>query len=395
MAGRNVRQPCIPLEKPMRIALVHDDLTQRGGAERVVVAMHKIWPDAPIFTSVYDPAATFSEFKTMDVRTSFMQKIPGAASARYNKLFLTLYPRAFESLDLRGFDVVLSHGTRFAHGVITPPETCHIHYCHTPARFAWRYQEYIEEGSFGRLSRAALPPVIHRLRQWDQLAAQRVDSFFGNSRNIVGRIGKFYRRPADVLYPPVETGRFHVEAAPSADYLLAVSRLLPYKKVDLAIRACNLLKTKLKVVGTGPDLERLRALAGPTVEVLGRVPDGQVETLFAHCRAFLFPGEEDFGIAPVEAMAAGRPVIAYAAGGALETVIDGETGLLFREPTAESLADAIARLDTLTFDPQKLRVHAERFDTAAFESRLQQLVALRWADHEKALGHIGRQDAFS
>ena len=376
----------------MRIALVHDDLTQRGGAERVVVAMHKIWPDAPIFTSVYDSSGTFSEFANMDVRTSFMQNLPGAANARFNKLYLTLYPRAMESLDLRGFDVVLSHGTRFAHGVLTNPETCHIHYCHTPARFAWRYQEYIEEGNFGRLSRTVLPPVIHRLRKWDQLAANRVDYFFGNSRNIVRRIRKFYRRPADVLYPPVDTDRFFTVPEPTNDFLLCVSRLLPYKKVDLAVEACNKLGVRLKVVGTGPDFERLKKMAGPTVEVLGRVPDGQVETLFANCSAFLFPGEEDFGIAPVEAMAAGRPAIAFAAGGALETVVDGETGLFFSEPTADSLAEAIRRLDGRTWDAEALQAHARRFDTSMFEERLQKLVALCWKRHQSELSGIDAQE---
>jgi glycosyltransferase involved in cell wall biosynthesis len=379
----------------VRIALVHDDLTQRGGAERVVVALHQLWPDAPIFTSVYDPGATFAEFKHADVRTSFMQGLPGASSARYNKLFLPLYPRAFESLDLRGFDVVLSHGTRFAHGVITGPETCHLHYCHTPTRFAWRYQEYIEEGNFGKGAKAALPPIIHRLRQWDFLAAQRPDFYFGNSRNICKRIAKFYRRDADVLYPPVETSRFSPVENPSKDYFLVVSRLLPYKKVDLAVEACNRLKAPLKVVGTGPDLERLKSLAGPSVEILGRVPDGQVESLFANCRAFLFPGEEDFGIAPVEAMAAGRPVVALGAGGALETVIDGVTGTFFPEPTAESLADALERIDSLAIDPARLCAHAEKFNRSAFERRLKSLIERCCKKHAERLAAIDTREAFS
>jgi glycosyltransferase involved in cell wall biosynthesis len=379
----------------MRIALVHDDLTQRGGAERVVVALHQLWPEAPIFTSVYDPEATFSEFKTADVRTSFMQGLPGAASARYNKLFLPLYPRAFESLDLRGYDVVLSHGTRFAHGVITGPETCHIHYCHTPARFAWRYQEYIEEGGFGQAARAALPPIIHKLRQWDYVAAQRPDFYFGNSRNIVKRIATFYKRDAEVLYPPVATERFTPVENPSADYFLVVSRLVAYKRVDLAIEACNKIGAKLKVVGTGPDLERLKSLAGPTVEVLGRVPDGQVESLFSNCRAFLFPGEEDFGIAPVEAMAAGRPVVAFGAGGALETIVEGESGTFFSEPTADSLAQALQRIDAISIDPARLCAHAERFNGAAFERRLKILIERCQAQHAEALARIDAKEVFS
>lgn len=372
----------------MRIAIVHDDLTQRGGAERVVEAMHQLWPEAPIYTSVYDPASTFASFATMDVRTSFMQRLPLASKAKYNKGFLPLYPVAFETLDLRGFDVVLSHGTRFAHGVITAPETCHIHYCHTPARFAWRYHEYVEEANFGALTRTFLPFTIHRLRLWDQLAAQRVDHFFSNSYNIARRVRKFYSRESDILYPPVETSRFFVAENPTADYLLVVSRLVSYKRVDLAVEACNRLKVPLKVVGSGPDLERLRAMAGPTVEVLGRVPDGQVEGLFANCRAFLFPGEEDFGIAPLEAMAAGRPVIALRAGGARETVLEGRTGLFFDAPTVEALMEAIQRLDSFTVDPQRIRAHAETFDMTAFAHRLTMLVELRLAEHRANYGRI-------
>lgn len=372
----------------MRIAIVHDDLTQRGGAERVVEAMHQIWPEAPIYTSVYDPTATFASFAKMDVRTSFMQRIPLASKAKYNKRFLPLYPVAFETLDLRGYDVVISHGTRFAHGVITAPETCHLHYCHTPARFAWRYHEYVEEANFGRLVRTFLPFTIHRLRLWDQLAAQRVDYFFSNSYNIARRVLKFYRRESDILYPPVETSRFFVAEKPTADYLLVVSRLVSYKRVDLAVEACNRLKIPLKVVGSGPDLARLREMAGPTVEVLGRVPDGQVETLFANCRAFLFPGEEDFGIAPLEAMAAGRPVIAFRAGGAMETVVEGRTGLFFDESTPESLMDAIQRLDQFPIDSKRIRAHAETFDLEAFKHRLTMLVELRLAEHRSRYGRL-------
>ncbi|WP_395094992.1 glycosyltransferase [Armatimonas sp.] len=375
----------------MRIAIVHDDLTQRGGAERVVEAMHQIWPDAPVYTSVYDPAGTFSSFAQMDVRTSFMQNIPFAARAKYSKLFLPLYPIAFETLDLRGYDVVLSHGTRFSQGVLTSPETCHIHYCHTPARFAWRYYEYVEEGQFGRLARILLPIIIHHLRQWDQLAAQRIDYFFSNSYNIARRVLKFYRRDSDILYPPIDVMRFTVVENPSSDYLLVVSRLLPYKRVDLAIEACNQLKIRLKVVGSGPDLQRLKSLAGPTVEVLGRVPDGEVEGLFANCRAFLFPGEEDFGIAPLEAMAAGRPIIAYRAGGAMETVLEGDTGLFFNEPTTASLVEAIGRLDHSTFAPERLRAHAETFSLEAFQKRLQVLVGLRLAEHRARYDQISPQ----
>ena len=367
----------------MRIAIVHDDLTQRGGAERVVESMHQIWPDAPIFTSVYDSKGTFASFAQMDVRTSFMQNLPFASNAKYNKLFLSLYPIAFETLDLRNYDVVISHGTRFAHGVLTSPETCHIHYCHTPARFAWRYHEYVEEGGFNKIYKIFLPFIIHRLRQWDQSAAQRVDVFFSNSYNIARRVAKYYRKESDILYPPIETERFFIVEKPSSNYLLIVSRLLPYKRIDLAVEACNRLNIPLKIVGTGPDMTRLKGMAKSNVTLLGRVPDGNVEQLFAHCRGFIFPGEEDFGIAPLEAMAAGRPVIAYRAGGAMETVIEGQTGVFFNEATAQSLMDAIQRLDSLTFQPAELRAHAETFGTVAFQNRFKMLVEHHFADHRQ------------
>lgn len=370
----------------MKVAIIHDFLTQAGGAERVVEALHQIWPEAPIFTSVYDPGNTFPSFRQMDIRTSFLQKVPLAATNRHHKKFLTLFPMAFEMLDLRGYDMVFSNTTCFSKGVITYPETCHICYCHTPSRFAWRYEEYVSQGNFSRLERLVMPFVIHRLRAWDWQAAQRVDYFLGNSHNIVRRIQKFYGRTAEVLYPPVDTERFHVEPRPQSDYLLVVSRFLPYKRVDLAVQAATQLGVKLKVVGSGPDESRLRAQAGPTVEFLGRLPDGQVEALFANCRAFLFPGEEDFGIAPVEAMAAGRPVIAFRAGGAMETVADGLTGVFFDEPTAESLAGAIRRLDDLSVDAMRIRTHAQTFGLDRFRDRLQHLVTRYVADYRTRHG---------
>lgn len=373
----------------MRIAIVHDDLTQRGGAERVVEAMHEIWPDAPVFTSVYDPKGTFSSFAKMDVRTSFMQRLPLAAQSRFSKLFLAFYPLAFETLDLRDFDVVVSSSTRFAHGVLTTPETCHLCYCHSPARFAWRYHEYITEGDFGGLSKALLQPLIHRLRLWDYIAAQRVECYIANSFNISRRIRKVYGRDSDVIYPPVDIERFAVVPEPRADFFLIVSRLLSYKKIDIAIEACNRLKLPLKIVGLGPDMARLKAMAGPTVELLGRLPDGgQLAELYANCRAFIFPGEEDFGIAPVEAMAAGRPVVAYRAGGAIETVLEGRTGVFFDQPTADALCEAIGRLELLSLDPARISAHAATFSKETFQQRLLMLVELRLAEHRARYGCI-------
>jgi glycosyltransferase involved in cell wall biosynthesis len=372
----------------MRVAIVHDYLAQAGGAERVVVAMHGIWPDAPIYTSVYDPRATLKEFQGMDIRTSFLQRMRVARTAKTHKLALPLFPAAFEHFDLTEYDVVVSSSSGFAKGVITGPDTCHICYCHTPARFAWRYHEYINQGNYGKLGRRVLPWIIHGLRTWDVQTAQRVDEFVVNSFNVAKRVRKYYGRESEVLYPPVETGRFHIAEKPTEDYLLVVSRLIGYKRMDLAVEACTRLGLKLKVVGGGPDLARLKAAAGPTVEFLGRLPDGEVENVFANCRAFLFPGEEDFGIAPVEAMAAGRPVVAFRAGGATETVIDGETGLFFDEPTVESLMDALRRLDTLPVDPQRIRAHAQTFDISAFQARLRALVEEHYQEHRSSYGKM-------
>ena len=376
----------------MRVAIVHDYLAQAGGAERVVEAMHGIWPDAPIYTSVYDPKATLPCFKEMDVRTSFLQR--WARRSQVHKLALPFYPAAFEQFDLGGYDVVVSNTTSFAKGVITGPETCHVCYCHTPTRFAWRYHEYMARCDHGRVVRRLLPLLVHRLRAWDYASAQRVDHFVTSSFNGARRVQKYYGRSADVVYAPVETDRFRVEPEPAADYFLVVSRLIGYKRVDLAVEAMTRLGLPLKVVGSGPDLARLRALAGPSVEFLGRLPDGQVADLLAHCRAFLFPGEEDFGIAPLEAMASGRPVIAFAAGGALETVVAGETGLFFSQPTPESLMAAVRELDRMSVRPQRIRAHAERFDVRAFQRRLRALVEAKLAEHRDAYARIAPSAAF-
>ena len=372
----------------MRIAIVHDYLAQAGGAERVVEAIHDLYPDAPIYTSIYDAAHTLPSFKTMDVRTSFLQRFAFARSAKFHKLALPLFPAAFEHFDMSNYDVVISNTTGFAKGVITGPETCHICYCHTPARFAWRYHEYVSQGGFGKTAKHILPFLIHRLRAWDYASAQRVDFFLSNSYNIARRVQKFYGKHSEVLHPPVTVNRFSILPKPSADYYLVVSRLVGYKRVDLAVEACTKLGVPLKVVGTGPDMARLKQMAGPTVELLGRLKDGDVATLFANCRAFLFPGEEDFGITPLEAMACGRPVVAYGAGGALETVVDGVTGVHFRQPTADSLAEAIQRLDRLELDPVAIRVHAEHFDVAEFQKALKEIVERCYALHKRTYSRI-------
>ncbi len=347
----------------MRVALVHDYLNQYGGAERVLEALHDLYPDAPIYTSIYDPASMPADFRSWDIRTSFLQRIPRAR--QLHRSLLLLYPTAFESFDLRRYDVVISNSSAWSKFVITPPETLHVCYCLTPMRWAWNYEEYVEREQLGGIVRRALPIAVRYLRKRDTATASRVDRFIGISRAVVARIAKYYGRAADLIAPPVDTRSVPVGDGPGDGYLVA-SRLVPYKRIDLAVVACSRLGVSLTVVGDGRDRSRLEALAGPTVRFVGRLPDRGVYETMARSRAFLFPGEEDFGIAPVEAMAAGRPVIAYAAGGALDTVIDGVTGCLFSPQTVDALADRLRAFNADDFQPSAIREHAMRFDTRCF-----------------------------
>ena len=357
----------------MKVAIVHDYLNQMGGAERVVLALHELFPDAPIYTSIYDPERVDPAFKNIDVRTSFMQKLPMVT--RHHQPYLPFYPFAMEKLDLRGYDLILSSSSAFAKGVITRPETLHICYCHTPMRWCWNYEEYVEREQLGKVARTLLPFLITGLRLWDQTTASRVDHFIANSPVIVDRIRKYYRREAIFIPPPVEVKRFPFDPATQPeDYFLVLSRLIPYKRIDLAIEACNRLQLPLVVIGKGRDAERLKKLAGPTIHFMGGLSDQEVTHYISHCRAFLFPGEEDFGITPLEAQAAGRPVIAYGAGGALASVIEGVTGTFFREQTVESLTAALASFDERRFNPVAIRNHALEFDTPRFQRRILQFI---------------------
>ncbi len=358
----------------MRVALVQDWLNQMGGAEKTILVMAQVFPDAPIYTSIYDPSRLDNGFRSLDIRTSFMQRLPFVR--RHHQPFLPLYPFAIESLDLRQYDLVLSASSAFAKGVITRPETLHICYCYTPMRFAWSFQDYIDRERIGSLARLALAPFINWLRLWDYASAARVDAFIAISPVVAARIAKYYRRESVIIPPPVDVTRFAVSTR-REDYFLIVSRLIPYKRIDLAVRAFTKLGLPLRIVGAGRDERSLRKLAGPTVRFLGRLSDEQVREQLAGCRAFIFPGEEDFGIAPVEAQACGKPVIAYGAGGALSTVEEGVTGLFFREQTPDALASVVADFRDEQFDPQTIRRHAEQFDTARFAERLKRFVSAR------------------
>jgi glycosyltransferase involved in cell wall biosynthesis len=346
-----------------RVAISHEWLTSPGGSEKVVLAFLELFPDADIYTSVYDPGPWPPAIRSERVHTSFLDRLPGAA--RYYPRLLPLMNMAFESFDLGDYDLVISSNHACAKNVITRPETLHVCYCHTPMRYAW------DPGFFGgeRLllhERVLLPLLLPRLRREDVIASLRPDRFVANSSHVAARIRKYYRRDSVVIHPPVEVERFLDVPRAEDGYYLFLGRLVPYKRADLAIAACTALDRPLKVVGGGRAGEAARAAAGPRVEFLGDVDDGRLAEILAGARALLFPAEEDFGIVPVEAQAAGLPVIAYGLGGARDSVIDGETGLLFERQTVDSLSDAILRFEELRLDERRIRDNARRFSRARF-----------------------------
>jgi glycosyltransferase involved in cell wall biosynthesis len=367
--------------RPLRVALVHDYLNQQGGQESVVRVLAEMFPGAPLYTSVYDRERMPARWRKLDIRTSYLQRIsPRVELAR---VMLPLYPTAFESFDLGEYDLVISSTTTFAKGVLTRPETCHVCFCSNTTRLLWMYHAYMEYESLPRVVHRLLPWLVTPMRTWDFLAAQRVDYFLANSRNAQKRIAKFYRRDSVVVHPPIDASRFE-PVDEHDDYFLIVARLQPYKRIDLAVGACSRLGLPLRVIGEGLDRARLRALAGPTVRFLGQRSDEDVAVAMARCRAYIQPGEEDFGLAPLEAQAAGRPVIAYRAGGALETVKEGISGVFFDEPTVECLAQTLSELRD-DFDPAALRAHALTFDLPVFRARLYDVVARSYTGFREAL----------
>ena len=350
-----------------RVAITHEWLTIPGGSEDVVLAMLDLFPQAELFTSVYDPAPWPAAIRDRPVHASFLDRVPGAR--RHYPRLLPLMNAAFESFDLGGFDLVISSNHACAKNVVTGPATPHLCYCHTPMRYAWD-PSFLEGERLGPVGLLVARALIPRLRRQDALAAARPDAFLANSHHVAARIAKFYRRPAEVLHPPVAVAPLLATPRGAGDHYLCFGRLVPYKRADLAVAACTRLGRPLKVAGTGRDLERLRAIAGPTVEFLGHVPDDDVPALLAGARALLFPGEEDFGIVPVEAQAAGTPVIAYGVGGARDSVIDGTTGLLFAEQTVDGLAAAILGFEARDWDPDAARAHARGFAPERFTAGL-------------------------
>ncbi|TAK22392.1 MAG: glycosyltransferase family 4 protein [Chloroflexota bacterium] len=377
----------------MRVAIVHDYLNQYGGAERVLEELGGMFPDAPVFTSMYWPERMSARIRAMDIRVSFMQRLPGVV--RRHQWYLPLYTQAVERHDLSEFDLVISNSSAFARGAICRPDAVHVCYCLTPMRWAWNYDAYVAREELGSVSRAILPAFIDRLRDWEIGAVDRVDRYVAISTEVARRIRDWYGRESDVVYPPVSVERFR-PAAPEdvGDYALVVSRLVPYKRIDLAIDACHRLGLPLKIAGSGRDEDALRRRAGPTVDFLGRVPDADLNDLMARSRVFLFPGEEDFGITPLESNAAGRPVVAYAAGGALDTVRDGISGRYFHEQTVDSLADALADAYEIPWSSAAIRRHAEAFAPAVFRERLSSAIgaAIVTKRNERAGARVSDRD---
>jgi len=348
----------------MKVALIHDHLAQDGGAERVVQAFRKLYPDAPLFVLVHNPKRAHPSFRDADIRTSFIQRLP--YGSRLYQWYLNLMPTAVERYDLSGYDLVVSSASSFAKGVITDPCTTHISYIHSPTRYLWSDTiQYVNDLPYPRPLKAIASQALNRIRMWDRIAAERPDYLIANSRLVQERITKYYRRPSTVMYPPVETQRF--SPSPTiGNYYLTGGRLVPYKRFDIAIQAFNKLGLPLKIYGSGPLEKTLRAMAKPNIEFLGRVPDDQMNDLYSKAIAFINPQVEDFGITVVEAMAAGRPVIAYGAGGALETVNPNVSGVFFEDQEWESLADTVLRFKPETFDPLKIRAWADQFSVERF-----------------------------
>lgn len=352
-----------------RVALVHDFLLDVRGAERVFLALCDMFPEADLYTAVYDERGTEGRFAARAPATSFLQRIH--PDARTFRALLPLYPYAMEALDLAGYDLVVSSSSAWAHGVIADPGAVHVCYCHNPFRYAWNARE-ATLAKYDPLRRAALGFVFQRWRQWDWIAAQRVDVYAANSETTRRRVKRYFGREATVLYPPVETARFSQGAV--GDGYVVLSELMPHKRIDLAIAAFNELRLPLTVVGNGPDARRLRRMAGPTVTFTGRVGDAEAAALLSSARALVVTATEEFGIAAVEAQAAGRPVIALREGGVRETVVEGETGMFFERAEPAALAAAVRAFDPGAFDPAACVANARRFDVAHFRHGMQALV---------------------
>ena len=369
-----------------RVAIVHYYLISVRGGERCFHTIAQAFPDADLYSVVYDPASQPAWLAQRRMTTSFLQHVPG--SKKHFRQFFMFYPLAAEQFDLSGYDVVISSSAGFMHGVLTPPETLHVCYCYNPFRYAWNwYHNFI--ASSHPLARLILAPLLSWVRTWDAGASQRPDHFVAISKVTQQRIQKYYRRTSDIIYPPVNLTQFvlpPLEAARQRDYFLAFSELVPYKKMDVVVEAFNRLGLKLIVVGDGPQLTQLKQMAGPNISFRGRVADDALPGLYQNARALIFMPKEDFGIIPLEAMACGTPVIAYGAGGALETVVADETGLFFAEQTSDALIAAIQKFEGCSFDPHIVRAQAQRFGAAGFQEQILAYVQDKLTQHRLEIG---------
>jgi glycosyltransferase involved in cell wall biosynthesis len=376
----------------IRTAIAHDQLTLAGGvagSEKVLAAIKQLFPSAPVYTTLYNPEKIAQHFKDWDIRPSFIQKLP-AANKLY-QMYLPLMPTAVEQLNFDGYDLVISSHHSVIKGIITSPDTLHICYCHSPMRYAWDlYHLYLEKDDVKKWQKPLIPWLMNYLRTWDRVSADRVDEFIANSNHVARRIKKYYRREATVIYPPVETSRF-VPTHKKEDFYLMVGRMVAYKRHDLAIEAFNKNGRDLIIVGDGPERSRLENKAKSNIKFLGRQPDDIVLDYLQRCKGFIFPGEEDFGITPVEAMACGKPIIAYAKGGALETVIEGVTGIFFTDATADSLNEAILLSEKVAWSSEQIALHASLFSQERFNKEIRSFVEIKLNDYQRLdLSHFSK-----
>jgi len=363
----------------MKVALVHDYLVQYGGAERVLEAFAEIFPKAPIYTMVYDEKLMDGAFSDRKIKTSFLQKIPLIGS--HHRLFPLLMPMAIEQFNLSEYDIVLSDSNSYAKGAITMPKTLHITYCHTPMRYAWDdCHKYLREFKYSKFTKKLVPFAMNYIRLWDKISADRPDKYIANSNFVSIRIKKYYNKDAFVINPPVSAEKFYVSEKVE-NYFLMVGRALPYKRFDIVVEAFNRLGLNLKIIGKGPEMDGLKKSAKSNIEFLGYLQDKKIAEYYSKCKAFIFPPEEDFGITPLEAMASGRPVIAFRGGGALESVIENETGIFFDEQTPEAIITAIKNFDSEKFNSQEIRNHALKFDKEIFKEKIKKFVEEEYEKH--------------
>lgn len=356
----------------MKIALVHDWLTGMRGGEKVLERLLALYPQAPLYTLVHHPGSVSAEIESRPIHTSFIQRLPAPSAYRW---YLPLFPAAIRSLDLSGHDLVVSSSHCVAKSAVADEGALHVCYCHTPMRYAWdQFDAYFSPRRNGPVRFLLIKAVMAALRRWDRTTASRVDAFVANSGYVADRIGRYYDRRAEVIPPPVDTERFTPAAEPPDDFYLVVSALSPYKRIDIAIEAFNRTGRPLVVVGWGPEQERLREIAGPNVTLTGKVDDDTLLSLYRKCRGLVLPGVEDAGIAPLEAMACGRPALVLAEGGAREAVLDGETGVHIPESTPEAIVRAVDRAEGLSFNTRDVRAHAESYSDTAFERRFRDFV---------------------